>query len=75
MHWTQQIASCHQPCHRGFTAKITDSPNIVCKIKHVTEGLQHKILEYYLLHFHVQMEESKAKRRKTQTAEVTVYRA
>jgi len=23
MHWTHQIALCHQPCHEGFTAKIT----------------------------------------------------
>ena len=26
MHWIYQIASCHWPCHGGFTAKITGSP-------------------------------------------------
>ena len=29
MHWTHQMALCHQPFHRGFTIKITDSPNMV----------------------------------------------
>ena len=28
MHWTHQIAFCHQPCHEGFMAKITGSPNM-----------------------------------------------
>ena len=30
MCWTHQIALCYQSCHRGFTAKITGFPNIVC---------------------------------------------
>ena len=25
------IALCHQPCHGGFTIKITDSPNMVAR--------------------------------------------
>ena len=40
MHWTHQIALCHQPCHGGFTAKITGSPNMVCTVNHATEDLQ-----------------------------------
>jgi len=40
MRWTHQIALCHQPCHRGFTAKITGSPNMVYTANHATEDLQ-----------------------------------
>ena len=75
--WTHQIALCHQPCHRGFTAKITDSPNMVCTVKHTTEGLQHNkripdFTEYCSLHCHVKMESSEGKREKTRMAEGTV---
>jgi len=38
--WTRQIALCYQPCHGGFTAKITGSPNMVCMVNHATEDLQ-----------------------------------
>jgi len=40
MRWTHQIALCYQLCHRGFTAKITDAPNMVCIVNHATEDLQ-----------------------------------
>jgi len=40
MRWTHQIALCHQPCQRGFTAKITGSPNMVCTVNHAMEDLQ-----------------------------------
>jgi len=39
-HWTHQIALYHQPCHGGFTAKITGSPNMVCTVNHAVEDLQ-----------------------------------
>ena len=42
MHWTHQIALCYQPCHGGFTAKITGSPNVVCMINHTMKDLQRK---------------------------------
>ena len=41
MQWTHQIALCHQPCHRRFTANITGSPNMVCTVNHAIEDLQH----------------------------------
>jgi len=44
MRWTHQIASCHQSCHGGFTAKITGSPNIVCAVNHATEDLLWRLL-------------------------------
>jgi len=44
MHWTHQITLCHQPCHGGFTAKITGSPNMVCTVNHATEDLQRRLL-------------------------------
>ena len=56
---THQIALCYQPCHRGFTVKITDSPNMVCTVNHATEDLQHRILDfskYCSLHYHIEME-------------------
>jgi len=40
MRWTHQIALCYQPCHGGFTAKITGSPNMVCTVNHATEDLR-----------------------------------
>ena len=39
--------------------KIINSPNMVCMVKHATEDLQHRNLDfskYLLLHFHVKME-------------------
>ena len=42
MRWTHQIPSCHQPCHGGFTANITGSPNMVCMVNHATEDLQRR---------------------------------
>ena len=44
MRWTHQIALCYQPCHGGFTAKITDSPNMVCMVNHAMEDLQLRLL-------------------------------
>jgi len=44
MRWTHQIALCHQPCHGGFTVKITDSPNMVCTVNHAMEDLQQRLL-------------------------------
>jgi len=44
MRLTHQIALCHKPCHRGFTAKITGSPNMVCTVNHATEDLQQRLL-------------------------------
>ena len=58
--WTHKIASCHQPCRGGFTAKITSSPNTVCMVNHATEDLQHRILDfskYHSLHCHKKMKE------------------
>ena len=43
MHWTHQIALCYQPCHEGFTVKITGSPNMACTVNHAMEDLQHRI--------------------------------
>jgi len=40
MRWTHQVALCYQPCHGGFTAKITDAPNMVCTVDRATEDLQ-----------------------------------
>ena len=62
VHWTHQIASCHQSYHGRFTVKITNSPNMVCMVKHATEDLQHRNLDfskYLLLHFHVKMERAR----------------
>jgi len=42
--WTHQIALCHQPCHGGFTVKITGSPNMVCTVNHAMEDLQWRLL-------------------------------
>jgi len=44
MRWTHQIALYYQPCHGGFTVKITDSPNMVCMVNHATEDLQRRLL-------------------------------
>ena len=61
MHWTHQITLCNQPCHRGFTVQITDSPNMV-----VPSTMPWRIyrLEYYkysLLRYHVKMEGKRGK--------------
>ena len=45
---------------------ITDSPNMVCKVNHAMEDLQHKILDfskYCLLRYHLKMERVKEKRK------------
>ena len=66
MCWTHKIASCHQPCHGGFTAKITSSPNTICMVNHATEDLQHRILDfskYHSLHCHKKIERAREKRR------------
>ena len=42
--WIHQIALCHQPSHRGFTAKVTDTPNVVCMVNHAMEDLQWRLL-------------------------------
>ena len=48
MCWTHQNALYSQPCHRGFTVQITDSPNMVCTVNHMhaMEELQYKILDF-----------------------------
>ena len=51
-----------QLAHRGFTAKITDSPNMICMVNHATEDLQHRILDfskYCSLRCHVKMERAR----------------
>jgi len=58
-YWFSKYGLYGQPCHGGFTVKITDSSNMVCTVNHATEDLQHRILDYSkycLLHCHVQME-------------------
>jgi len=55
-----------QPCHRGFTAKITNAPNMVCTVNHAMKDLQHRILDYSKycsLHCHMQMEREERLRR------------
>ena len=76
MHWTHQIALCQQPCHRGFTVRITDSPNMVCTIKHALEDLQHIkntwLLQILLIALPHENGKSEGKRRKTQVVEGTM---
>ena len=60
--WTHKIASCHQPCCGGFTAKITSSPNTIYTVNHATEDLQHRILDfskYHSLRCHKKTEEQR----------------
>ena len=44
--WLSKYGLYSQPCHRGFTMKITDSPNMIGTVNHATEGLQHRILGF-----------------------------
>ena len=43
-YWLSKYGSYDQPCHGGFTARITGYPNIVRTINHATEDLQHGLL-------------------------------
>ena len=75
MCWTHQIASCHQPCCGGFTAKITSSPSTVCMVNHATEDLQHRtrLLQISLVALPQENGKSKGKE-KTQMVEGMVHR-
>jgi len=69
-YWFSKYGLYGQPCHGGFTVKITDSSNMVCTVNHATEDLQHRILDYSkycFLHCHVQMKrEERLKQRREQ---------
>ena len=43
-YWFSKYGLYSQPCHWGFTVKITDSPNMVCTVNHATEDLQWRLL-------------------------------
>jgi len=39
-YWFSKYGLYGQPYHRGFTVKITGSPNMVCMVNHAMEDLQ-----------------------------------
>ena len=67
MCYTHQIVLCHQPCHRGFTARITDSTNKICTVNHAMKDLQHRILyysKYCSLHCHMKMDRAREREKR-----------